>query len=75
MFLKNFWYVAAWDNELGEKPLGRTILNEPVVLFRGSDGKAVAMEDKCPHRRVPLSMGHTARAARARARQLSSPAP
>lgn len=57
MFLKNFWYVAAWDHELGEKPLGRTILNEPVVLFRDADGKVVALEDKCPHRRVPLSMG------------------
>lgn len=57
MFLKNFWYVAVWDHELADKPLGRTILGEPVVLFRGDDGKAVAVEDKCPHRRVPLSMG------------------
>ncbi len=57
MFLKNFWYVAAWDHELADKPLGRTILGEPIVLFRGDDGKAVALEDKCPHRRVPLSMG------------------
>ena len=57
MFLKNFWYVAAWDHELGDKPLGRTILNEPVVLFRDAAGKVTALEDKCPHRRVPLSMG------------------
>lgn len=57
MFLKNFWYVVSWDHELADKPLGRTILGEPVVLFRGDDGKAVALEDKCPHRRVPLSMG------------------
>lgn len=57
MFLKNFWYVAAWDRELGDKPLGRTIMNEPVVLFRDAEGTLVALEDKCPHRRVPLSMG------------------
>jgi vanillate O-demethylase monooxygenase subunit len=57
MFLKNSWYVAAWDREIADKPLGRTILNAPVVMFRGGDGKVVAMEDKCPHRRVPLSMG------------------
>ncbi len=57
MFLKNFWYVAAWDREIADKPVGRIFLNEPVVMFRGSDGKVVAMEDKCPHRRVPLSMG------------------
>ncbi len=58
MFLKNFWYVAAWDHELADKPLGRTILSEPVVLFRDGDGQGwCALEDKCPHRRVPLSMG------------------
>ena len=26
MFLKNSWYVAAWDREIESKPLGRTIL-------------------------------------------------
>jgi phenylpropionate dioxygenase-like ring-hydroxylating dioxygenase large terminal subunit len=57
MFLKNFWYVAAWDHELGEKPLGRVILNEPVVLFRDASGAPLALEDRCPHRRLPLSMG------------------
>jgi vanillate O-demethylase monooxygenase subunit len=57
MFLKNFWYVAAWNHELGQKPLGRVILNEPVVLFRDANGAPVALEDRCPHRRLPLSMG------------------
>lgn len=57
MFLKNFWYVAAWNHELGQKPLGRMILNEPIVLFRDANGAPVAFEDRCPHRRVPLSMG------------------
>jgi len=28
MFLRNFWYVAAYDNEIGRKPLGRTVLGE-----------------------------------------------
>jgi vanillate O-demethylase monooxygenase subunit len=57
MFLKNFWYVAAWDHELAGKPIARTILNEPIVLFQGANGEPVALEDRCPHRRVPLSMG------------------
>lgn len=57
MFLKNFWYVAAWDHEISDKPLGRIILNEPVVLYRTQDGALVALEDRCPHRRLPLSMG------------------
>lgn len=57
MFLKNCWYVAAWDHEVTREPLARTLLCEPIVLFRGKDGKAVALEDRCCHRALPLSMG------------------
>lgn len=56
MFLRNAWYVAAWATELDGGPLGRTILNEPVVLFRTPDGVA-ALEDRCCHRGLPLSLG------------------
>ena len=57
MFLRNTWYAAAWDHEVGETPLARMFLNEPVVLFRREDGTAVALEDRCCHRSAPLSMG------------------
>ena len=57
MFLKNSWYVAAFDTEIGHEPLARTLLNEPVVLFRTEDGTPVALEDRCCHRALPLSMG------------------
>jgi vanillate monooxygenase len=57
MFLKNYWYVAASDQEVKEKPLGRIILGEPIVFFRSQDGALAAFEDRCPHRRLPLSMG------------------
>ena len=57
MFLRNFWYVAASDHEVTRKPLGRTILGEPIVLFRKEDGRPVALEDRCVHRHLPLSMG------------------
>ena len=56
-FLKNRWYVAAWDSEVGRKPLGRTLCGEPVVLYRRLDGSVVAMRDACPHRLLPLSKG------------------
>ena len=56
MFAKNHWYAAAWLTELGDAPIGRRILGEAVVLFRGKDGVA-ALVDRCPHRLVPLSMG------------------
>src|SRR5512145_2758989 len=57
MFLRNYWDVAASTQEIGRKPLGRVILGEPVVMFRTEGGTAVALEDRCPHRRLPLSMG------------------
>ena len=57
-FIRNLWYVAAWSTELdGSGPIGRTIAGEPVVLYRKSDGTVVAMEDRCPHRHAPLSLG------------------
>ena len=57
MFLRNFWYVGASVDEVQDKPLGRTVLNEPIVFFRAGDGHVAAMEDRCAHRRLPLSMG------------------
>jgi vanillate O-demethylase monooxygenase subunit len=57
MFVRNLWYVAAWSHEIGAKPLGRKILNEPVVLYRGADGTVRGLEDRCCHRAMPLSLG------------------
>ena len=58
MFLQDHWYVAAWSDEVTRKPLARTLLNENVVLFRKEDGTAIALEDRCAHRRLPLSVGN-----------------
>ena len=57
MFVTNVWYVAAWDDEIGRQPLARRLLNEPVVLYRGSDGGPIALEDRCCHRHLPLHKG------------------
>ena len=57
MFLRNYWYVAADVKEIEDRPLARLILNEPVVMFRQKDGKVAALEDRCVHRHLPLSMG------------------
>ena len=58
MFLKNCWYVGAWSQEVtAERPLERTILAESLLFWRKSDGTAVAMNNRCPHRQAPLSLG------------------
>lgn len=56
-FLRNYWYAAGFPDEFGRHLLARTFLRENVVLFRSEDGKPVALEDRCAHRRLPLSMG------------------
>jgi phenylpropionate dioxygenase-like ring-hydroxylating dioxygenase large terminal subunit len=56
-FITDAWYVAAWSDELAERPLARVILDQPVVLFRRGDGSPAALEDRCIHRRLPLSLG------------------
>lgn len=57
-FPTNQWYMAAWASEIGDAPLGRTICNEPIVLFRDrSSGQVSALLDRCCHRGAPLSMG------------------
>jgi phenylpropionate dioxygenase-like ring-hydroxylating dioxygenase large terminal subunit len=56
-FARNHWYAAAWLSEIGDRPLARRLLGEPVVLFRQADGSVAALTDRCPHRLVPLSMG------------------
>lgn len=56
-FVRNAWYLAAWSSELTDRPLGLTMLGEPVVLFRRGDGTPAALEDRCIHRGLPLSAG------------------
>ena len=72
MFLKNCWYVAAWDHELIDgKLLPRTLLEERVLLYKGESGKVVALKDRCCHRGAPLSLGRLRR----RLRPLHVPRP
>ena len=57
MFPLNQWYVAGFQWELEDKPLARTFLDQPVVMFRTASGGVAALEDRCCHRSVPLSCG------------------
>ncbi|WP_070400264.1 aromatic ring-hydroxylating dioxygenase subunit alpha [Hydrogenophaga sp. PML113] len=61
MWLRNCWYVIAWDHEIppADSPtlFTRTVLGEPVLVYRTQAGELVALEDRCCHRHAPLSVG------------------
>lgn len=65
LWLRNCWYVIAWDHEIpganSPELFSRRVLGEPVLVYRlteaGKDGNFVAMEDRCCHRLAPLSKG------------------
>ena len=57
VFLRNCWYVASVSREVARSPKAVQLLDDNVVLYRREDGSPVALEDACPHRKLPLSMG------------------
>jgi vanillate O-demethylase monooxygenase subunit len=53
----NAWYAAAWDHEVGRNLLAKTVAERPIVFYRTTAGRPVALADACWHRLAPLSMG------------------
>lgn len=61
VYLEDCWYVACFSSEVnGIDLFSRTILDVPVVIYRSDSGEPHALIDRCPHRFLPLSMGHRA---------------
>ncbi len=57
-YLQNAWYVALHSDKLSrEALLPLTLLGENLVFFRNDAGVPFALENACPHRKLPLSMG------------------
>lgn len=56
-FIRNAWYAACWSHELEAVPQAKTILGEELAVFRTESGVAGAVEDCCPHRFAPMTMG------------------
>ena len=54
---RNCWWVAGFADEIGRDPIDRFILDRPVLLYRKEDGQAIALDNRCPHRWAPLSLG------------------
>jgi len=57
-FPMNAWYAVAWDVEVKNELLPRTVCNKKLVLYRKKDGEVVVLEDACWHRLLPLSKGY-----------------
>lgn len=55
--LKNHWYLICPDTELEHKIIKRRILGEDIILFRSKSNQLVALENRCCHRNVNLSLG------------------
>jgi phenylpropionate dioxygenase-like ring-hydroxylating dioxygenase large terminal subunit len=54
----DYWYPVAWSDELpAGRTLGRRFAGDPIVLYRGTQGRVFALEDRCAHRQVPLHLG------------------
>ncbi len=56
--LREYWYPALTSKELRHnQAVPTTMLGDALVFFRDADGKARALEDRCPHRNALLSLG------------------
>ncbi|WP_309689576.1 Rieske 2Fe-2S domain-containing protein [Stenotrophomonas sp. SORGH_AS_0321] len=55
--LARHWFPVMRACDLGSAPCAALLLDQPLVLYRIGDEVVVA-RDACPHRGVPLSMGH-----------------
>jgi len=56
-FPKRWWYPVCRSASLGRRPLGVTLMERPLALFREGGGRPCAVLDRCAHRNAPLSLG------------------
>ena len=57
MMTPGWWAMALSEAVNDQTPLAVAFAGEELVLFRNAAGQAFALEDRCPHRRVPLALG------------------
>jgi vanillate O-demethylase monooxygenase subunit len=56
-YIQNTWYPLCFSRDVGRQPVRRTVIERNIVLYRKEDGSVAALEDRCPHRFAPLSLG------------------
>ena len=58
--LRRCWHPVAYGHDVAAAPHATRLLDEALVLWRSSDGRAHAMRDLCIHRGTALSLGWVA---------------
>lgn len=55
---RNCWYVAGTSADFPTRELkGQVVCGRPIVMWRDQDGDLMAYDDRCAHKRFPLSKG------------------
>jgi phenylpropionate dioxygenase-like ring-hydroxylating dioxygenase large terminal subunit len=55
-YVKDCWYPIGFSSEFRAGQLqGHKIVNRPIVMWRAESGDVVAFDDRCCHKRFPLS--------------------
>ncbi|UVO27452.1 aromatic ring-hydroxylating dioxygenase subunit alpha [Bradyrhizobium arachidis] len=54
---RNTWYPLTWSRNVTRTLSRHRILGMDLVVYRSEAGRAIALDDACPHRLAPLSMG------------------
>ena len=56
--VENAWYAAGLSGDFAPgKVHGRVIASKPMVLWRNQDDRISVFDDRCIHKRMPLSAG------------------
>src|SRR5260370_19596805 len=55
----DYWYPVEYDHALRRgKVIEVLFWNTSIALYRGNDGQLNAIENRCAHRQLKLSLGH-----------------
>lgn len=58
VLVKNTWYIVGLSGDFENSVLhGQVVAERPIVLWRTGEGRLVAFDDRCCHKRMPLSAG------------------
>jgi len=56
--IKNYWYLICPVSEVKDKIIKKTLQGQKIIIYRDEKGRLSALEDRCCHRNVQLSLGY-----------------